>query len=204
VNRFLLTAGLLALVLAPERANAGPPRERGVEPLPLARAPELARRPVELVFELTTALEPCTRAAHAECSALGPAFGGRLAPLYRPSPYFAFGGALGYAQASGSLGRASLERSTLALGMTARVYLLEEGALDPYLETTFGWASERTRLGPSDRVAQGPCGRAGGGVDLVVASGVRLGALASYTELMLRRRTIVGGLALSVLWGERL
>jgi hypothetical protein len=84
------------------------------------------------------------------------------------------------------------------------VYLLEEGALDPYLEATAGWASERNDVGVLGRVALGPFGRARGGVDWFVTSTVKLGMHLGYSELMLRRGAVGAGLALSVLLGESL
>lgn len=205
MNIWIGTACVFTLLACPLEARAQPPPpERAPEPLPLPRAPELARRPVELAIRATTSLEPCAGNASTACTAPGPAFGAGVVPLYRPTPYFAFGAAFGYSHAAGTERGTRRARSTLELGMTGRVYLLEEGALDPYLETAVGWASERNELGVTERVAVGPFGRAGGGVDWFVTSGVKLGLHAGYSQLMLRRGAVSAGLGLSVLLGESL
>src|SRR5260221_4691131 len=85
--------------------------------------------------------------------------------------------------------------ATLSFGLAGRVYLLEEGALDPYLEALVGWGSERTTLRPNaasgavreEDAAFGPAGRAGGGVDWFVGSSVKIGLAAAYGQLLLAR-----------------
>ncbi len=192
MRRWLRTARIFLALLAPVRASAGPPPLRDAEPLPLTRAPELARRPVELAPAVTASLALCREPSErATCRALGPAFGGELAALYRPSPYFAFGGSFAYSQTTATRAGREVPLETTGLAMVGRVYLLEEGALDPYLEGQLGWATA-------------PFGRAGGGVDWFVGRSVKLGVLAGYSELGLRRGAVTGGLGVSVLFGERL
>jgi hypothetical protein len=178
-------------VLAPLTASAALPPLRDAEPLPLARAPELARRPVELTAAATASLALCRSGDQSTCRGLGPAYGGELAALFRPTPYFAFGGSFGYSRADRTLRDHALTLETTALAMVGRAYLLEEGAVDPYLEGLVGWAGA-------------PFARAGGGVDWFVGPGVKVGVLAGYSELMLGRGALTGGLGLSVLFGERL
>ncbi len=149
------------------------------------------------------------------CRTLGPALGGELAALHRPSPYFAFGAAASYSVASGSVApRQELAEKTLTLGLTLRVYLVEAGALDPYLEALIGWGSQTTTLvadgGPHGTDSRlGPVGRAGGGVDLLVSPRVKVGGTAGFSELVLEggaryQGSIVGGLELALLLGDSL
>jgi hypothetical protein len=192
MRRSIRVARIFLALLAPLEASAEPPLLRDDEPLPLAREPELARRPVELSPAVTTSLTLCRGgSARDACRAFGPAFGGELGALYRPSPYFAFGGSFGYTRANARVRGRELTRETTALAMVARVYLLEAGAVDPYLEGQVGWAAV-------------PFARAGGGVDLFLGHNVKIGVLAGYSEFGLERGALTGGLALSVLWGESL
>jgi hypothetical protein len=191
MRRSIHVARSFLVLLAPLAASAAPPPLRDAEPLPLARAPELARRPVELTAAVTASLALCRNGDRSLCRALGPAYGGELAALYRPTPYFAFGGSFGYSRADTTLRGHALTLETTALAMVGRAYLLEEGAVDPYLEGLVGWAGA-------------PFARAGGGVDWFVGPGLKIGVLAGYSELMLGRGALVGGLGASVLFGERL
>jgi hypothetical protein len=176
------------------------------------------------------ALPLCGSGADADrCGALGPAFGPELAALYRPSPYFAFGATFGYARGAGSLTGKSITASRLELSVAARVYLLEQGALDPYLESSVGWVSERATLaepsGSADEdSAWGPTGRAGGGIDWFVAPYAKLGLFGGYSlpifahgercragicaaggaPASLPTATVTLGLGVSVLFGEAL
>ena len=192
MRRRILVARIFLALLAPGVASAAPPPLRDSEPLPLARAPELARRPVELAAAATASVALCRRdSERATCRALGPAYGGELAVLYRPTPYFAFGGSFGYSRADATRRGHALSLETTALAMVGRAYLLEEGAVDPYLEGLVGWAGA-------------PFARAGGGVDWFVGPGVKVGVLAGYSELVLGRGALTAGLGVSVLFGERL
>ena len=133
----------------------------------------------------------------ARCEALGPALGGELLALYRPTPYFAFGGAFAYGRAGGAVPSGALTAETLALTLVARVYLLEEGDLDPYLEALVGWGRDQTTFRASDANAAsraqeadssfGSFGRAGGGIDWFVTSSVKVGLVMAYGQLVLAR-----------------
>jgi hypothetical protein len=226
-------AAALALIFGAVTRPAAaldPPPLRDPEPLASPRAPEHLRAPVELVPKAVTLLPTCRFGPDVDrCQALGPAFGLEAAVLYRPTPYFAFGGTLGYARARSSLAGGRLSGSRFELSVVGRVYLLEAGELDPYLEGFVGWTSERTTLAWPSGVedvdkAFGPFGRAGGGVDWFVSSGVKLGVLAGFSEFLLARRercragvcttgdapsstpsgVVTLGLSLSVLVGEAL
>lgn len=206
-------AGLfLAVGLA--AALAGPPPLRDAEPLPWPRAPELARSPVELLPAFRVSLPLCSGAsARDPCAAVGPSLGGELATLYRPTPYFAFGASASYSVAHGSSSGAPLTAKTLALGVSARVYLLESGELDPYLEALLGWGSLTTTLAPRGGTAQddsafGPLGRTGGGIDWMLSPRLKLGVTAGLTVLLLEQRpvstSLTAGLELGVLLGDSL
>ena len=207
-------AGLFLAGLGLAAALAGPPPLRDDEPLPWPRAPELARSPVELLPVFRLSLPFCHDASAREgCHSLGPAVGGELATLYRPTPYFAFGAAASYAVAHGSLSGAPLTAKTLALGVSARVYLLEAGALDPYLEGLLGWSSLTTTLMPPGALARseselGPLGRTGGGVDWLLSPRVKVGVTAGLDVLLLEheplRTSLTAGLEVGMLLGDSL
>jgi len=206
--------GLFLAWLGLATALAGPPPLRDDEPLPWPRAPELARSPVELLPAFRVALPFCSSgSARDSCAALGPALGGELSTLYRPTPYFAFGASASYAVAHGALSGARLSAKSLALGISARVYLLEAGELDPYLEALLGWGSLTTTLTPPGGLAQsesafGPLGRSGGGIDWLVSPRVKVGITAGLGVLLLEHRpvsaSLSAGLEVGLLLGDSL
>jgi hypothetical protein len=63
------------------------------------------------------------------------------------------------------------------------VYLLEAGFVDPSLELSLGYAIGRARSA-SPELLHGPSTRAGGGLDLVVLTPLRLGMSVSYREVV--------------------
>ena len=186
---FACLALIFAALPAPAAAQT-PPALREPEPAALPRAPERLRAPLELVPKVVTWLPMCRSGPDSErCASLGPAFGPELAAFYRPIPYFAFGATFAYAHAGGSFGGGALSSSLMEGSLVGRVYLLETGAFDPYLEAFIGWASARTSLAwPSGYTdldsAFGPFGRAGGGVDWFVGSGVKLGVFGGFDEFV--------------------
>jgi hypothetical protein len=171
-----------------------PPRpEVDAGPPPLPRAPEHARRPVELASELALSLPTCQSGAEAErCAALAPALGAGLAALYRQNPYFAFGAGVSFSRASSAYAGGVLDGETFAVGAVGRVYLYEEGAFDPYLELELGYGSLRTTLVGAggaryEDAAFGPTARVGGGLDFVVMPSLELGAALGFSHLLLER-----------------
>lgn len=155
-----------------------PPPAARAEPHALTRAPLEERRSVELLVH-GRAWTPlvASRDASGERAALG----GGAGVGFRTTPYFSMG-------AEGSAIRASAwgarRQTTLEVAMVGRVYLLEAGILDPYLELALGYAvTTRTSAG-TDTVHHGPSARAGGGIDLVAFSPLRLGLLLSYREVV--------------------
>lgn len=207
-------AGLFLTWLGLATALAGPPPLRDDEPLPWPRAPELARSPVELLPTFRVSLPFCSSASARDgYAALGPALGGELSTLYRPTPYFAFGASASYSVAHGSLSGAPLSAKSLALGISARVYLLEAGELDPYLEGLLGWGSLTTTLTPPGGLVQGesafgPLGRSGGGIDWLLSPRVKLGITAGLGVLLLERQAVstslTAGLEVGLLLGDSL
>jgi len=193
-----------------------PPPLRDEEPRPWPRAPELTRQSVELLPQAKLALPTCENprgvARNAgSCAPTGPAVGGELTVLYRPSSYFAFGASGAYSVARG--GGPGASTRLLSLGVSARVYLLETGPFDPYLESLFGCGSLTTTLpsAPSRSMSEsafGPPGRVGGGIGWFLSPRVKLGVSAGFTALLLPRRPVYpqlsAGLELGLLLGERL
>ncbi len=165
------------------------PPTRDPEPAPLRRSAALERRPLELSGGARAwAPLACVGVTSGACRGLGPAFGPQVSALYRTSPYFAFGGEAMVLRAPGVQAGPG-PGSVLELGATGRVYLLEAGPIDPYLELGFGYGVAWTRAKPAapGRLASGPTARAGGGVDAVLAPGLRLGASFAYREALLGR-----------------
>jgi hypothetical protein len=101
------------------------------------------------------------------------------------------------------------------LAAVGRVYLFESGAFDPYLELGLGYAVDRAEGARAG--SHGPSARAGGGLDWVIVSPLRLGAHAAYRERVewpsrpcaagCRARLeggLLAGLALTLAWGDPL
>jgi hypothetical protein len=196
----------LATALFPSLARATPPPLRDAEPSPLMRAPEHLRRPVELVPKLSMTQPLCRRETDGPC-ALGPVAGGELAALYRPTAYFAFGGGAFYGRSLGGARGPSGE--VLGLALVGRVYLLEEGSLDPYLEALAGVSAERiTRERPGFTevaASTGSYGRAGAGLDWFATPALELGVFAGYSEVVpAGLGAVTAGFEASLLFGESL
>jgi hypothetical protein len=205
----LAPGALAAVALFPALARAAPPPPplRDPEPAPLTRAPEHLRRPVELVPKLSVSEPLCGRDDTAGLCALGAVAGVELAALYRPTAYFAFGGAAFYGRGLGGAGGAGGD--TLGLALAGRVYLLEESSLDPYLEALAGVSSERSvreRAGRHEVAsASGSYGRVGGGLDWFASPALELGVFAGYAELLpAGRGAVTAGFGASLLFGEGL
>lgn len=161
-----------------------PPGPLGApEPPPSERPPEATRKPVELASEIGVSLPLCAESAAEACSALGAAFDAALVALYRPSPYFAAGGALSFWTASGRLGEKVMEERVVALGARIRVYLIEQGELDPYLELGFGFADVRGGVRRRAQTELGSFAEVGGGADVLLGQSLRLGAGVSVSDV---------------------
>jgi hypothetical protein len=165
------------------------------------------RRPVELVSKLGVTQPLCASQATSAPCTVGAIAGGELAALYRPTTYFAFGGAAFYGRSVGIARGQSGE--ALGLALAGRVYLLEAGSLDPYLEALAGVSSERIdreRGGLREvTTSTGSYGRAGGGLDWFVTPALELGVFAGYSELLpAGRGAVTAGFGASLLFGESL
>jgi hypothetical protein len=164
VTRSALGADAPALLLPPPVLRA--------EPSAAPRSPVEERRPVELAV-FGRALAPLDSAAR------GSGLGAGAGVSFRTSPYFSLGteGSVLHVQAEDGDRTLSLE-----LAAVGRVYLLEAGLLDPYLELVFGYGAERSR--PGTAPSHGPSARVGGGLDLVVLSPLKLGLHVAYREIV--------------------
>jgi hypothetical protein len=167
-----------------ESPLGAPPPVPEETPQPLERSSEFARRSVELDPELGFAMPRCSGRTHAgaPCSALGLGGFAAFSALYRPNPYFAFGGGV-LASEFASQGPSAIGDASgrlIELAAVARVYMLESGRVEPYLELWMGGGTQKTAAVPLgaprfEQVSTGVGGRVGGGVDFYLGEHVRLG-----------------------------
>ena len=170
-----------------------PPIVLEAPPPPELPAPEYARRPFELTAELLVALPNCVlgNAYNQRCDSVvaGPGLGATA--LWRPSPYFAFGGTLsalsfGFRPAPGSdLSHGSADG--YFWGLLSRVYFLDHGLVEPYLELGMGSAGVATSAEEAAAAAQyrensaGLAFRVGGAIEFYLSRHVRLGPAYDWT-----------------------
>ena len=177
-----------------ETAHAPPP------PLALTAAPppelpalELARRPFELSPELLLGLASCADGASDDtrCSGWSAGLGVGGSALWRVSPYFAFGATLSalsfgfHPSASSGLHHASAHG--VFGGLLGRVYFLDHGPVEPYLELGLGGGSITTSAREADDVqydetAVGSALRVGGAIEFYLSRHVRLGPAFDWTR----------------------
>jgi hypothetical protein len=148
-----------------------PPALRG-EPSATPRSPVEERRPVELVAfgRASAPLDPAAR---------GAGLGAGASVSFRTSPYFSLGTEGSVLRVPGPVGDRASSTELAAVG---RVYLLEAGLLDPYVELAFGYVVDLVR--PGAERSHGPSARAGGGLDLVALSPHKLGFHVAYREVV--------------------
>jgi len=120
--------------------------------------------------------------------AAGPGLGGTA--LWRPSPYFAFGGTLSVA----NFAFRPAQSSTLAdgraggyfWGLLGRVYFFDHGLVEPYLELGVGSGEVSTRARELDAEYEEESGglavRAGGAIEFYLSRHVRLGPAFDWTR----------------------
>ena len=161
-------------------------------PAPELPPPEYARRPYELTAELVLGLPTCALGSgyNQRCDSVAPGPGVGATALYRPSPYFAFGGALsaqsfGFRPAQGSaLSQGSA--NGYFWGLLARVYFFDHGLVEPYLELGMGSAGVTTSAQESDAEYQersaGLAFRVGGAIELYLGRHLRLGPAYAWTR----------------------
>jgi len=169
-----------------------PPIVLGAAPAPELPAAEYARRPFELAPELILGFASCSDGStdDSRCSGLsaGVGVGGTL--LWRVSPYFAFGGTLsdvsfGFHPAAAT----GLQHTTASgqfYGLLARVYFMDHGLVEPYLELGLGGGSIRTSAREADDVqydeaATGGALRVGGALEFFLSRHLRLGPAFDWT-----------------------
>jgi len=171
------------------------PREKTV-PAPEARQAEHPRHAVELVAQAGALVPIC--ATGRQCSErrgeLRPFGQGGLSALWRVNPYFSWGGfaelgALRYDPASRPARDNPRARFAMA-GALMRVYALDAGSLDPYLELGLGYGqAERMSSAPNgDRVEEkrgGPALQVGAGGDFFLAARLRAGAALDWANVYL-------------------
>jgi hypothetical protein len=168
----------------------------GTPPPPELPAAEYARRPFELTTELLLGLPSCADGSmdDSRCSGLSTGLGFGATLLWRVSPYFAFGGTLselGFGfrpAASTGLRSASASASGAFYGLLGRVYFMDHGIVEPYLELGLGGGSVRTHATEGDAVsydetAAGSALRVGGAVELYLSRHVRLGPALDWSRL---------------------
>jgi hypothetical protein len=157
-------------------------------PAPLDDTPELPRRMYQLGPEVGVALPQCAASSGNGCAALhaGPELA--LFALVRPAPHFAFGASARRASFSVSPDGAGWQTSATAslFALSARVYALESGRFDPYLELDFGAGTlaleVRGENARREDVALSPALRSALGVDVLLNTWLRCGAFISYSR----------------------
>lgn len=182
-----------------QSAPGAPPGHAPPPPIVLQAAPppelppaEYPRRPFELSGELLIGLPNCTLGSsqNERCDGVAPGPGLGAMALYRPSPYFAFGGTVsalkfGFRPAGGS-GLSSGGADGHFWGLLTRLYFFDHGLFEPYLELGLGSAGIATRAQEADaeydESSAGLAFRAGGGLEFHVSRRVRLGAAYDWTQ----------------------
>ncbi|MEO8900728.1 MAG: hypothetical protein ABI488_03725 [Polyangiaceae bacterium] len=167
-------------------------------PPPELPGPELARRPFELSPELSLGFAQCADGDTdgARCNGLSAGLGGGGNALWRVSPYFALGGtfsALSFGfHPSTSSGLHHASARGLFFGLLGRVYFLDHGPVEPYLELGLGGGSATTSAREwndvqYDETATGSALRLGGAIEFYLSRHVRLGPAFTWTRLDVAR-----------------
>jgi hypothetical protein len=171
------------------------PRENAL-PTPTVGRAERPRHPVELMAQ-TGALVPVGGAGRLGSGRRGGLFPfgqGGLSALWRVHPYFSWGGfvefgALRYDPAKRPAPNNPRPQFAMA-GALMRVYALDSGSFDPYLELGLGYGQiERMSLAPNrehvEEVRGGPALQVGGGGDFFLAARLRAGAALDWANVYL-------------------
>ena len=184
-------------ISASARAEHAPPPPIVLEaaPAPQLPPPEYPRRPFELTAELLLGLPSCAIGSNynqrCDGTSAGPGFGATA--LWRPSPYFALGGTIsalsfGFRPAEGSgLSRGSADG--YFWGLLSRVYFVDHGLLEPYLELGVGRGGVATSAFEAGTDAEyqensgGLAFRVGGAIEFYLGRHVRLGPAYDWTHL---------------------
>ena len=188
----------LAHAEGPREEHAPPPPILLDAPPPPERpTPEHSRRPFELSAELLLGLPSCAdgSAGNQRCDgmAAGPGLGATA--LWRPSPYFAFGGTLSGAsfafRPAQNSGLAEGSADGYFWGLLGRVYFFDHGLVEPYLELGLGSGQVRTRARELEAEYEEESGglavRAGGAIEFYLSRHVRLGPAFDWTRFNVSR-----------------
>ena len=184
--------------------HAPPPRiVLRAAPAPELPAPEYARRPFEVAPELVLGFPSCADGStyNQRCDGISAGPGLGLAALWRPSAYFAFGGAWAASGFTFHPATASgLNDATASghfYGVLGRVYFFERGWLEPYLELGLGTGGLSTRASEAgvrfEESSSGPAVRAGGAIELYLGRHVRVGPAFTFTRFNVTRVERCGG-----------
>jgi opacity protein-like surface antigen len=160
-------------------------------PAPELPAAEYARRPFEITPELVLGLPSCAEGNtdNQRCAGIGAGLGAGGALLWRPTPYFAFGGTFNALSFGFHPGQSSALGETRAsghfVGVLGRVYFFERGVVEPYLELGLGSGRVETRANESgaayDESTSGIAFRTGAGLEFYLDRHVRLGPAFDWT-----------------------
>jgi hypothetical protein len=172
----------------PAGARRGPDRAL---PAPLARAPELPRRPLEATFGGAAFLPSCSAGSLDDrgCVTLQPGAGFEGALLYRVGPFFA-AGAEAALSGFGRRGQGALSRAGGGggfVGVVGRVYFAESGSWDPYVSLALGYGALRlneSAAGPPRAGSSGFGARVAGGIDFLLGSRLRLGPTLGFAHFI--------------------
>jgi hypothetical protein len=165
-------------------------------PPPPVAPPQYARRSVELIPHLGVALPHCQAGdtSSARCSGVSGGLDLGFSALWRMSPYFAAGGTLHLVPLRNEPSDPALRDADAFagfLGLVGRVYFLDDGRLEPYIQLGLGGALLGTaaRVEAVDGTSQewtetgaGPALQVGAGLDFILTRGLRLGPSVTYTR----------------------
>jgi hypothetical protein len=180
-----------------------PPIVLAAPPAPELPSPEYSRRPVELSAELALGLPSCSvgNTDNRRCDGIAAGLGAGGTLLWRPTPYFAFGGTIntlrfGFQPAAGSALREG-GASGHFVGVLGRVYFFERGLLEPYLDLGIGTGGVSTRASEPgaayDEATSGVAFRTGGGIEFYLTRHIRLGPAFTWTTFRAGRVQRCGG-----------
>lgn len=166
-----------------------PPIVLDPPPPPELAPPEYSRRPFELAPELAVGLPSCADGSvdNQVCGGISTGLAGGASVLWRPTPYFAVGATFnllrfGFHRGQGSeLQDRPARASGQFVGVLGRVYFLERGWFDPYLELGLGSAGVTARSSEAEESASGVALRSGGGLEFYLSRHVRLGPAFDWT-----------------------
>ncbi|HEY4158824.1 MAG TPA: hypothetical protein VGM29_12030 [Polyangiaceae bacterium] len=170
-----------------------PPSVLGAPPPPELEPPAYSRRAVELLPELMLGFPECHDGSFSNprCDDLGGGLGLGVGGLWRVSPYFAFGGTLdALAFRFRPPAQAALSNTRAAgffAGILGRVYFMDSGALDPYVELALGGGAIGTNAVEANNQqyqesSAGGSVRVGGGLEFFLSSRLRLGPALDLTR----------------------